>query len=189
MAESSTTKRALAAAMRDLMRTTPFAKISVGDICNVCQMNRKSFYYHFKDKYDLVNWIFDTEFLAVVQGQEYMNTWSFAEAICDYLYDSRDFYRKALRIEGQNSFANHFHEVLEAMMKASLSGEWLDEEAATFFTAFFTDAFCSSVTRWLTSREPMPTEKFLHLLQSSFTEIARRVEQREEHTATAVETA
>ena len=27
-------------------------------------MNRKSFYYHFKDKFDLVNWIFDVEYLS-----------------------------------------------------------------------------------------------------------------------------
>ncbi|MGM9640637.1 MAG: TetR/AcrR family transcriptional regulator, partial [Faecousia sp.] len=35
--------------MKDLMNREPFAKISVGDICQACQMNRKSFYYHFRD--------------------------------------------------------------------------------------------------------------------------------------------
>ena len=39
--------------MKALMEERPFAKISVGDICERCGMNRKSFYYHFKDKYDL----------------------------------------------------------------------------------------------------------------------------------------
>lgn len=44
--------------MKKLMEKKPFSKISVGDICEDCGMNRKSFYYHFRDKYDLVNWIF-----------------------------------------------------------------------------------------------------------------------------------
>ena len=61
MADSNITKSALASALKELMETTPFAKITVSDICAKCNMNRKSFYYHFKDKFDLVNWIYDVE--------------------------------------------------------------------------------------------------------------------------------
>ena len=53
MADSNITKKALASALKELMETVPFSKISIGDICEKCDMNRKSFYYHFKDKYDL----------------------------------------------------------------------------------------------------------------------------------------
>ena len=58
MADSNITKRALAAALKQLMETKPFAKISVSDICEACAMNRKSFYYPFKAQSPLVNWIF-----------------------------------------------------------------------------------------------------------------------------------
>ena len=61
MPYSNATKQAFADALRKLLEQKPFAKISVSHICEECGMNRKSFYYHFKDKYDLVNWIFDTE--------------------------------------------------------------------------------------------------------------------------------
>ena len=64
MADSNITKRALASALKELMESTPFSKITVSDICAKCNMNRKSFYYHFKDKFDLVNWIFDVEYLC-----------------------------------------------------------------------------------------------------------------------------
>lgn len=84
MADSNATKRALAAAMKQLMAKMPFAKISVGDICQVCQMNRKSFYYHFQDKYDLVNWIFQTEFLMAVQRRPYESTWALIRDLCEY---------------------------------------------------------------------------------------------------------
>ena len=67
MADSNITKKALAGALKELMDTKPFQKISVSDICERCQMNRKSFYYHFKDKYDLMNWIYDTEFIGVAK--------------------------------------------------------------------------------------------------------------------------
>nr|WP_318682878.1 TetR family transcriptional regulator [uncultured Acetatifactor sp.] len=63
LADSNITKRALSSAFKELLESRPFSKISIGDICEKCEMNRKSFYYHFKDKYDLVNWIYYTEFV------------------------------------------------------------------------------------------------------------------------------
>ena len=70
MADSNITKRALSSAFKELLESKPFSKISVGDICEKCEMNRKSFYYHFKDKYDLVNWIYYTEFVTVVRQKD-----------------------------------------------------------------------------------------------------------------------
>lgn len=116
MADSNITKRALAQAMKGLMAKQPFAKISVGDICEACGMNRKSFYYHFRDKYDLVNWIFYSEFLASVQVAQCTNNWEFLESICRYFYSERSFYRNALRIEGQNSFQDYFREMVGPLL-------------------------------------------------------------------------
>ena len=82
MADSNITKRALAEALREQMNIEPFGKISVGEICDRCQMNRKSFYYHFRDKYDLVNWIFDTEFLTIVKNCESEDPWGILTDLC-----------------------------------------------------------------------------------------------------------
>lgn len=57
MADSNITKKALAASLKELMTEQSFEKINVTQICERCDMNRKSFYYHFKDKYDLINWL------------------------------------------------------------------------------------------------------------------------------------
>lgn len=83
-ADSNLTKRALAAAMKELMEQMPFSKISVSDIAEQCGMNRKSFYYHFKDKYDLVNWIFDMEYLQLSSRQDYAGIWDFLTELCSF---------------------------------------------------------------------------------------------------------
>ena len=62
MDSAGMTKLALARAMKAMAREIPFSKITVEDLCARCGLNRTSFYYHFKDKYDLANWIFDTEY-------------------------------------------------------------------------------------------------------------------------------
>ena len=79
------TKKALAHAMRTLMQEEAFRRISVGDICERCGMSRKSFYYHFRDKYELVNWIFDQDFIALVRDRSYDNAWEFFEDLCTVL--------------------------------------------------------------------------------------------------------
>ena len=48
MADSNITKSALASALKELMETTPFAKITVSDICAKCNMNRKKFLLSFQ---------------------------------------------------------------------------------------------------------------------------------------------
>ena len=67
MANSTVTKRALAKALKELMAEKPFSRISVSEIAEKCSINRKSFYYHFKDKYDLIDWIFESEFIEKVR--------------------------------------------------------------------------------------------------------------------------
>lgn len=125
MADSNITKQALAASLRELMEEVPFDKINVSQICERCDMNRKSFYYHFKDKYDLVNWIFDTEFIsfasASLSSASFQERWGFIEKACRYFYENRGFYQKALQIKGQNSFSDHYTEYLEPILKSHLS--------------------------------------------------------------------
>ena len=49
MADSNITKQARSGSLKKLLTKKPLEKISVADICTLCGMNRKSFYYHFKD--------------------------------------------------------------------------------------------------------------------------------------------
>ena len=63
MAESLITKKALADSLKELTREKTFDKISVKDISEKCGINRQTFYYHFIDKFDLLEWIYKTELL------------------------------------------------------------------------------------------------------------------------------
>ena len=56
MPRSNQTKRLLAQSLQEIMVTTPLEKISVNDIVDHAGVGRNTFYYHFEDKYDLVNW-------------------------------------------------------------------------------------------------------------------------------------
>lgn len=165
MADSNITKQALAAAFRELMTEMPFEKISVAQICTRCNMNRKSFYYHFRDKYDLVNWIFDTEIISLIKDEtlesNYKKHWELVEKMAFYFYDNHMFYRKALQIKGQNSFTDHFREYIRPLLSARLSYLFAKEPIDEFTMDFFVDATVCAMERWLLKKECMPPKEFV----------------------------
>lgn len=165
MADSNITKRALAASLQELMAEQPFDKINVAQICERCNMNRKSFYYHFKDKYDLVNWIFDTDFIALIKDADlevpYEVHWELIEKACDYFYQNHTFYRKALQIKGQNSFTDHFREYIRPLLMNRLTCIFGADQVDEFDITFFTDAVICAMERWLLARDCMTPQQFV----------------------------
>ena len=62
------TKKALAESLKNLMQSKPFSKITVSEITRDCGVNRKTFYYHFEDVYDLLKWMLEQEAIEVVKN-------------------------------------------------------------------------------------------------------------------------
>lgn len=174
MADSNITKKALAAELKRLMEEKPFEKINVGDICEGCQMNRKSFYYHFKDKYDLVNWIFDTEIISVVHNKGYNDAWEAMLQLSHYFYDNRSFYRKALCISGQNSFTEHFQNLLFPVITSRLREVLNEKEVTEFQVTFIADAIVMAFQRWIVENSAMSSEEFMTQIRLSVKYIAIR---------------
>ena len=187
MAESSITKLALSNALKELLTEQPFEKISISDICDRCRMNRKSFYYHFRDKYDLVNWIFDTEFMELnrlhdldsrLLSSSFDDRWQNIEVFCHYFYDNRIFYRSVLKVEGQNSFGSHFREFLQPLLRLRVE-ELLEEEVPQIVYDFVVDGIVCAIERWLLEKNCISPEEFLlslkKLVQVLFKGLERRI--------------
>ncbi len=175
MPDSNITKNALAASMKKLMKERPFAKISIGDICDDCGMNRKSFYYHFKDKYDLVNWIFYVDFIGRIDLNSYQNEWNLLDDLCRYFYSERSFYQNALQIEGQNSFKEYFFETLEPIILYFMKNMVDEGERKDFYVTFFCDGFLAAIMRWLKEGSRIPPDEFLEDLHMIIVVLAKRV--------------
>ena len=144
MPASLHTKKIFANSMKELMRETPFSDISVGDIAAHCGMSRNAFYYHFKDKYDLVTWIFRTESAPYLAIPVCRSNWAeILRGLCRYFRANREFYCNALRYTGQNSLQNYlFEAVSHTVMHHIISidkpeyKQWSEKEtrfAADFF--------------------------------------------------------
>lgn len=177
MADSNITKKALASALKELMKEQPFEKINVSDICKLCDMNRKSFYYHFKDKYDLVNWIFDTEFIAVASHKNYQNRWTILLDISEYFYENHTFYRKILTVTDQNSFADHLREIMHPLLRQRFSAMFPDKKNWDYQIDIFSDVFILSFQRWLKEKDPMTASEFLEQGKIGIQYLSNRIAQ------------
>lgn len=100
------TKELLAECFKELMLQTPFDKITIKMITDRAGLIRPTFYKHFQDKYEVIEWIFQTEVASSVELmlQNHMEL-DAVVMLCRCLEKDRKFYRRAYQMEtGPNSF-------------------------------------------------------------------------------------
>ena len=165
MAEVGVTKQVLAYAIKDLMTRQPLAKITVGDICQACGMNRKSFYYHFQDKYDLVAWIFRGELAA--ETEENASLLSMMGALCRTMEKNVTFYRAALREQGQNSLQEYISAELRPAIHRALAPHTAGSPYADHLSGLYAETCCGCLVRWVQEGCLIPSEQFLRLLSDA----------------------
>ena len=176
MPDSMTSKLALAESLKRLMSKQQLEKITVGDLCADCGISRKGFYYHFRDKYDLVNWIFDTEVTSRLHTEADENLWTFYESICTYFFENRLFYINAFAVQGQNSFSDYFSEVIHPLARQRLMETYGEGREYDFYATYFTDAIRVSLVRWLREQQDISPSEYARLIRRAALAIAKETQ-------------
>ena len=106
MSDSQITKKAIAVSLKQLMSRRSLKKITVSDIVRNCGLNRQTFYYHFQDKYDLVNWIFYNDVIKTVMSNRsrFDDLDSMMLKMLGIMESEKPFYMQAFNFAGQNTF-------------------------------------------------------------------------------------
>ena len=145
------TKKMFADEREAMMAEMPLSKVRVRDLCARCRVERCTFYYHFKDKYDLVAWMIDQESLRAAEGTRRFTRAHFAEGL-RLIWERRAFYRRAFEEDSQNSIYRHHLEYCirenEALLRRHLGVKELSRTAA-FEARFFSLGNAGSLGPWL----------------------------------------
>ena len=86
------TKAAFAAALKKMMAVKPMERITVKDLVEICGVNRQTFYYHFDDIFDLLEWVFEEDAKLALPSEVVYEHWR--EDVLDffqYLMDNKSF--------------------------------------------------------------------------------------------------
>lgn len=91
------TRQELDAALRTLLEKRPLERLRVRELTELCGLRRQSFYYHFRDVYDLFDWSVQRERALLLKRQEDCITWQQALLdLLDRIAGNRAFYRAVL---------------------------------------------------------------------------------------------
>lgn len=161
---SENTKQALAAALKQCMKQKPLDKISIREITDLCSLRRETFYYHFSDIYDLVQWVFEEEALDLLRRHEGVQLWQ--EGLLDlfrYIQDNRAFCLCALRSLGHGHLRRLFLQDLQAIVQRTVDrlSQELGLPADDLVTQFYTIALAGCVESWLLGELPYTPEELI----------------------------
>lgn len=167
------TKIWIADTMKKLMAKKPLDKIRVTEICREAEIERPTFYYHFKDKYDLVTWIFfhnafETDVISVESAAKSMNRMR-----QDYI-----FYKRAYEDSSQNPLwqymVEYFVDRYSLEAKRILGTDSLDTQ-----TKYSIRLYCYGavgMTReWLLTDNITPAETIVTMMFNSMPEPLRKI--------------
>jgi probable dihydroxyacetone kinase regulator len=148
------TKRALADSLIRLAQEKPFSKITVTDIVKGCGVNRMTFYYHFKDIYDLVDWILLEDAKKVIKGNKTYLTWQ--DGYLDVLKEMIS--HKEIMINAYSSLSRenldkYVHSVafkfLYPVVEEESKGLEVQPEDKKFIASFYSYAFVGLTLEWV----------------------------------------
>ncbi|MCH4239126.1 MAG: TetR/AcrR family transcriptional regulator C-terminal domain-containing protein [Oscillospiraceae bacterium] len=153
---SSITKLALADSLKKLMLHRPLDKITVKELVEDCGVNRQTFYYHFRDIYDLLGWIFQTEAYDAIADCQNYDTWQqgFLK-ILQYVKSNKNFCTNAFRSLGREHLEfflnNATFALITSVMDELSEGHRIQERDKVFIARFFTFGITGMLTDWIRS--------------------------------------
>ena len=161
------TKRALENSLKQLVEEKPFAKITIEDISELAGVSCRNFYRYAHDKYELLDLIYQDDFMSKLEVHDDWCVWDYFPAICRYCYQNRGFIRNAITIEGQNSPRSYWRDFLTPLILHDFQDSFFSEESASFYIPHLTDALFDYTELWLKKEPCTPPDEFAAYVRRS----------------------
>lgn len=165
------TKKALSQALKTLMTSTPFEKITVNDVAHEAGVARNTFYYHFSDLNELLEWTFDNEIVNGLESYEDLNTWKEGLlSVLNYTEENRNFclntFHSINRDRLEIFLYNITYHMLVSIMNQSYDNQVLNSPLKNDIADFYGRAIVAQVTHWLTTRLEEPKDELIDRIES-----------------------
>ena len=151
---SQITKRALAASLKNMLLKKPLNKITINDIAEDCGINRMTFYYHFKDIYDLVEWTCEEDAAKALEGKKTYNTWQ--QGFLNIFYavlENKPFimnvYRSVSREQVEIYLYRVTYDLLIGVVNERSANMSVSEDDKKFIADFYKFAFVGIMLEWI----------------------------------------
>ncbi len=149
---SARTREKIWEAFYELCETVPFQKITVEQIATRAGVSKATFYRHFMDKYDVLNYSATEVAGRLIRREECRGWQDFLVHMFREIGSKKDYYRRAFRISGQNAHTSFLFEYsYETMEKCCLQAHGRDSLSAEegFMIAHYCHGCVGIMDDWL----------------------------------------
>ncbi len=151
---SQLTKRALEESLKRLLLTKPLNKITIADITNDCGISRMTFYYHFQDIYDLVEWACEEDAARAIAGNKTADTWQ--TGLLDTFLSLREnkpfitsIYHDMSREQVERFLVPVVSDLVKDVVDEHAAHRHVHDQDRDFIARFFAHALIGTVLDWI----------------------------------------
>lgn len=172
---SNQRKQQLACALKEMLQTKPLSKISVSDLIRHCNINRKTFYYHFEDIFSLLEWTLQQETIELLKHYniftDYNNAIGF---VIDYVEANYSMLSNIYNSMGHHQLQLFFSQNVKGLIEAliddtvTLTKSTISAEYRNFLISFYTEAISGMITYKLFNRPNYDRETLISYIFNTF---------------------
>lgn len=162
----------LAESFKNLALRMPIDKITIKQITDGAGVIRPTFYNHFQDKYELLEWIIRTEILdPVIPLMQSGNLKDSMVQIFRNMQQDKIFYKKVTRLEGQNSCENiakkFIMEILFSFINEKAGEKKLARRGLTIslVAEYYAQSMAFVVIQWTKMNMSLPPEQMADIFE------------------------
>lgn len=151
---SQLTKRALEESLKRLLLEKPLNKITIADITSDCGISRMTFYYHFQDIYDLVEWACEEDAARAIAGNKTADTWQ--TGLLDTFLALREnkpfiasIYHDMSREQVERFLVPVVSDLVKSVVDEHAARRHVREQDRDFIARFFAHALIGTVLDWI----------------------------------------
>ena len=142
------------ASLKNLLLKKPLDKITINDITEDCGINRMTFYYHFKDIYDLIEWCCVEDAKKALEGKKTYDTWQqgflqIFEAVLDNKPFILNVYHSVSREQVELYLYKLTYDLLIGVVEEKSAGMNVRDEDKKFIADFYKYAFVGLMLDWV----------------------------------------
>ena len=171
---SENTKKMFSESLTKLLKKKSLTKITVKEIVEDCGVNRKTFYYHFLDIYDLVRWTLDRETFSVAENMNSLDGYGeVIKYILGYVKQNNYILNCLYDSVGKEQFSVFFYgecsKKIRSLLDGYISSENLrpDKNYVNFLCDFYTKALAEILVDWLKNKEELPEDTLVSYITST----------------------
>ena len=151
---SNTTKLALEASLKKLLQHKKIDKITISDITSDCGISRMSFYYHFKDIYDLIEWVCVEDGTRALAGKKTYDTWQEGMGqVFEAVLENKPFILNIYRCVSREKIENYLYKLTFGLVAQVVEEKCLEsglaKEDKAFIAEFYKYAFVGIMLDWI----------------------------------------